>query len=336
VTSERLPYVVARENANGTVRYYWQRKGHPMRRLSDDPVIRLGEAIDLNRGADKSDATPRGSIAWCIATYRKSAAYRKLRPESLRVYDRWLAHFGKKLGRFQARDLPRPQVMEIRDTLAQRYGESSVLHAFAVLRLIFKAAVDYGYITVNPAKEPELSRPGPRQALWTDEQIAAVLKAAPPEVGLAIRLLLYTAQRPSDVIRMAWSQYDGESITVRQVKTGALIAVPAHRDLRLELDATRRRGPLICVRPSGRAWRVKSLRTEIGKALSAAKVSGLQVRDLRRSAVVRLAEAGCEVPEIVAITGHALKSAETILQVYLPRTLKTATRAMRKWEQSAQ
>ena len=54
-----------------------------------------------------------------------------------------------------------------------------------------------------------------------------------------------------------------------------------------------------------------------------------------RSAVTRLAEAGCEVPEIATITGHSLKDVEVILDAhYLGRTTKLADSAVAKLERA--
>ena len=58
----------------------------------------------------------------------------------------------------------------------------------------------------------------------------------------------------------------------------------------------------------------------------------LQRRDLRRTAVTRLAEAGCEVPLIGAITGHSISSANQILETYLVRTHSMAKTAIVKLE----
>jgi hypothetical protein len=46
--------------------------------------------------------------------------------------------------------------------------------------------------------------------------------------------------------------------------------------------------------------------------------------DLRRTAVVHLARAGCSVPEIAAITGHSISRTVSILEVYLPRDAQMA------------
>ena len=58
------------------------------------------------------------------------------------------------------------------------------------------------------------------------------LQHAPPRLKLACMLLIYTAQRPSDVLAMTKGQViergDRLMIMLRQQKTGELIAVPLH------------------------------------------------------------------------------------------------------------
>ncbi len=58
----------------------------------------------------------------------------------------------------------------------------------------------------------------------------------------------------------------------------------------------------------------------------------LQRRDLRRTAVVRLTEAGCEVPRIAAITLHSFANVHQILETYLVRTYNMAQAAIVKLE----
>ena len=57
---------------------------------------------------------------------------------------------------------------------------------------------------------------------------------------------------------------------------------------------------------------------------------GLLFMDLRRTAVVHLARAGCSVPEIAAITGHSVSRTVSILDVYLPRDSEMAAAAIAK------
>lgn len=54
--------------------------------------------------------------------------------------------------------------------------------------------------------------------------------------------------------------------------------------------------------------------------------------DIRGTTVTLLAEAGCTLLEIVAITGHSLRRAQEILDKYLARTSKLAESAIAKFE----
>jgi integrase len=68
-------------------------------------------------------------------------------------------------------------------------------------------------------------------------------------------------------------------------------------------------------------------------ATSAGLPGDLQFRDLRRTAAVRLAEAGCSVPEIAAITGHELTRTVQILETYCPRNTAMARNAIARLEE---
>jgi hypothetical protein len=58
----------------------------------------------------------------------------------------------------------------------------------------------------------------------------------------------------------------------------------------------------------------------------------LHFHDLRGTTVTLLAESGCTLPEIVSITGHSLRTAQTIIEKYLKRTSKLAASAIAKFE----
>jgi hypothetical protein len=56
----------------------------------------------------------------------------------------------------------------------------------------------------------------------------------------------------------------------------------------------------------------------------------LKLRWLRHSCVVQLARHDCTIPEIAAVTGHALTSVSSILTTYLPRDTTVARNAQVK------
>jgi len=105
------------------------------------------------------------------------------------------------------------------------------------------------------------------------------------------------------------------------------------------MDSLPRHGPLIFTTATGRAWqkRYVARHFEIARARAAEalpEVAELHFHDTRGTAITMLAEAGCSVPEIAAITGHSYRSVNSILEKYLPRTKHLAEMAIAKLENS--
>lgn len=137
---------------------------------------------------------------------------------------------------------------------------------------------------------------------------------------------------------------------VRQGKTQRWVGVPIAGELRRKVEAqiasNRARDVAVTTilvnQSSGRPWSkryfidrfnaakdhaVADLRKR-GLVDDADRLDGLQIRDLRRTAVVRMGELNLEDHLIAAITGHKLGTIKKILEVYMPRTTKMAARAI--------
>jgi hypothetical protein len=143
-------------------------------------------------------------------------------------------------------------------------------------------------------------------------------------------------QREGDTIRLSWPQYEGGSFTLRQRKTGRLITIPATTELRQALAEAPRRSPTIVIsETTGQPYKEDHFRHEFARIRALAGLPAeLRFMDLRRTAVVRLAEAGCSVPEIAAVTGHSIDRTARILEVYLPRTAPMARSAVARLDQA--
>ena len=122
-----------------------------------------------------------------------------------------------------------------------------------------------------------------------------------------MHFLLHTGQRVSDVIRKAWHDIGPDGISVVQQKTKAKLVVPMHPDLQEALKHWPRSHVTILTSHSGRPFASSShFSTGMGRAIDRAKLGRRCVpHGLRKAAARRLAEAGCAVHEIQAITGHA-------------------------------
>ncbi len=150
---------------------------------------------------------------------------------------------------------------------------------------------------------------------------------------LAFALLRYTAQRPGDMLAMTWGQYNGETIRLRQQKTRKLLEVACHRELRAILDEAKPQATAtLIVARRGRPVSYPHFLQTFNAISALANVAGLQPRDLRRTAVLAMAEAGATEGQIASVTGHSIETTRQILDVYMPRTVELSRAGIRRWE----
>jgi len=85
------------------------------------------------------------------------------------------------------------------------------------------------------------------------------------------------------------------------------------------------------VNSDDKPWSESGFQGAWGKAAARAGIRGLTFHDLRGTAVVTLARAGCNEVEIYAITGHKPGDVQAILTAhYLPRDAEVAGNAIEK------
>ena len=122
---------------------------------------------------------------------------------------------------------------------------------------------------------------------------------------LVLELLLHTAQRRADVIRLGLQHIRGGVLSVRQQKTGKSLAIPVSPALAVVLDATPSQHLTFLVTDDGKPFEAAAFTKWFRRCCDAVGLSGYSAHGLRKAACRRLAEAGCSVNEIAAISGHA-------------------------------
>ena len=308
------PYVQGFRDRHGKARYYFRKPGSkrvPLPGLPQSP-----EFMAAHEAAMKGERLPRhevgsertmpGSInALCIA-YFGSGDFKVLSPSTQCTYRGILEHFRAEHGTKRVAMLQRQHILRI---MASKVETPAAAHnLLRMIRLIMKFAVMHGWRPDDPTvglKSPKMKSGG--FYTWTEEDIARFESKHPigSRARLAFALLLYTAQRRSDAIRMGKQHIRDGVLAIRQQKTGTLVEVPVHSDLRAIIDAT----------PSDH---LTFLTTDLGKPFSAAGFgnwfrdvcrdaglpNGCAAHGLRKAASRRLAEAGCTAHEIMAWTGH--------------------------------
>ena len=138
---------------------------------------------------------------------------------------------------------------------------------------------------------------------------------APPHIWHVVALALYTGQRQGDVIRMRWNDIADGLIHVRQGKTGKQLWLPLHRDLTDVLAGIERRAVTDVTTLKGRPWSSNGFQASWADlmrspAMAPAREQRLVFHGLRKSAVLRLLEAGATDAEVGAITGQSRQMVE--------------------------
>lgn len=275
--------VVRKRLADGTIKEY---------RYSRAPKPRIGRY-------------PAGSVGALIVAYKRSPQWAERKPRTQVKVSHYLLVL-EKLHQLPARDIRRRHILQLRDWVARTKGPAAA-NAFAQTAAgLFAWARDSDWVEYSPADRIKALKGG-SFLTWTEGECAAALAGFPEHLRRAVLLGLYTGQRRGDLIAMRWSDYDGRLITLRQEKTGIELTIPVHRVLRAELDAWKREAKTLTILAGagGVPWQRNNLSGQMKRWVTAIGLrEGLNVHGLRKLAAVRLAEAGCSVLEIAAITGH--------------------------------
>jgi integrase len=305
----KLPYVHEYRDRHGKLRRYVRRSGFPRVSLPGSPGSPEFMAIYQEAIAGIAPAQPSrcgaGILGNLVTDFFRSAEFANLKPSSQAVYRVVLGTLVKAHGHRLARDLPTTKARKIIEEIGtNRPGMANLTRS--IFRRVMGYAVSTGIRNDNPLAGVPRYRLGTRHT-WTDDEIAAFENCW--QLGtrerLAFSLLLYTAQRGGDVVKMRRSDLKNGVIRIVQQKTGAEVSIPIHPALARVLKAGPANGFYLIGDLHGRPLRRATLTRLIGEA---AKKAGLPPKcvahGLRKAALRRLAEHGSTTKEIAAVSGH--------------------------------
>ena len=246
-----------------------------------------------------------GSLnALCVSYYR-SPDFKALRP-STQVMRRYIIEgFRKEHGDNPVKWLRRAHVKDIIGAKADTpHAANSLLK---MLRIVLNHAVSIDMIDANPAigvKKYKTSGGGFHSL--TEAEIAQFEQCHPigTRARLAFALLLFTAQRRADVIKMGWPQLRGDTIVLRQEKTNTPLVIPVHPDLAEVLASASRSHLTFLTTERGAPFTNAGFGNWFRDCCNKAGLPHCSAHGLRKSAATRLANAGCSTDQIRAITGH--------------------------------
>jgi integrase len=295
-------------------RYYFRRRGFkqvPLPGLPGSPEFEQAYATAM-AGAKQllsivgAKRIRPGSIDALVITYFNSPTFLALSPSTQSTYRGILEAFTREHGAKPLAPLTRKHLEAM---LARKMRTPAAAnHWLRLIKTLMRFAVREQLRGDDPARDIDyIKRKSAGFHTWTEDEIAQFEAHHPigTKARLALALMLYTAQRRNDVVKMGRQHIRQGVAHVRQQKTGAMLAIPVHPALQAVLDATS-------------SEHLTFLTTAYGKPFTAAGFgnwfrercdeAGLPdhctAHGLRKAACRRLAEAGCSANVIASISGH--------------------------------
>lgn len=325
VTVLRLRYVQAFSDRHGKTRHYFRKPGAKRVALPGLPgsaeFMEAYQAALDGRTAPKRDVgaerTKPGTMNALIAAYYASTEFKGLEASTRYVYRHSIERFRARFGEKTAAGMRTKNVLEYLDEFAETPGTAGNLRR--VLSILMGFAVERGFRPDNPMAG--MRRKGRKKGdgfrSWTEEDIAQFEAHWPAgsRERLALALLLYTAQRRSDVVTMGRQHIRGGKIHVAQLKGGGQtkLWIPLHPKLAEAIRQTPADHLTFLTTRTGGPFKPASFTNWF---TDCAAEAGLPPKStphgLRKAGSRRLAEAGCTAHQIKAITGHKTLSEVTL------------------------
>lgn len=300
-------------------------------------------------GSDR--VIPRSIRALAIAYY-DSAAFKALKPITQGVYRKIIDRFCREtdkesqpFGDKSAVTIKAHHVEKLMEARADKPESANGLRK--VLREMMKVAVKLEWRDNDPTLGVKKIKPKKKGGFhrWTDAEIAKfeARHAAGTKARLAMALGLYTGQARQDVILMGEQhitrEYDRDQEREVEIlnwvrkktedKTGLELAIPVHPELRRIINASPSKHLTFLVTELGAPFTAAGFGNWFRDRCNQAGLPHCSFHGLRKAAATRLIDAGCDVVEAAAITGHAsLKELQRYIETRDRK--RAARRAMRK------
>jgi integrase len=314
MTRLRLQYIHRFRDRHGKVRHYFRRDG--FRRVPLPGLPGSDQFMAAYQAALAGDTAPKlpigatrtrpGTVSALVVSYYSSSEFRTLSEATRATYRGIIERFRAEHGDKRVALLGREHIAKM---MAKKVETPAAANNWLrMVRLLMRHAREAGLRGDDPTVDVrgiKIKTEGFHT--WSEGEIAAFEAKHPKgtRARLALALLLYTAQRRSDVIRMGRQHISDGALRIRQQKTGIVVEIPVHPDLRATLDATPSEHLTFLTTKHGEPFTAPGFTNWFRECVEDAELpKGCAPHGLRKAAARRLAEAGCTAHEIMSFTGH--------------------------------
>jgi len=307
------------------------RRWHKLCRVTD------GEARMYLALAALVDAPPASRMPAAIGAF-KAEVLRTLAPSTQREHARLLDIAAVEFGGFDVVDV---QPADVSRSVKQLYAgkPTAARHYKARLSTFFRWAIERGMRADNPCREIWLKAPPKRERYITDDEFGRIRawlltgddRQANPAGEMArvfVELCYLTAQRPTDIRALLWSQVRPDVVAFKPTKTagssGAKVLVPRSAALNDVLERAREFAPPFTRKEAregrkradvksiyvvhtleGGMYTMSGIRSAWQRACRRAGVENATIKDLRAKALTDAKRAGYSLEQLQVVAAHS-------------------------------
>lgn len=245
-----------------------------------------GEALRLWAEIEGRPTAGPATVADLLALYVSASATR-LSDETVRGYTVGMKRLGVRFGAMHPDDLRREHVFRyLHEAGSKPRGGVAANRDRALLGAAYTYAQNLGLVSHNPAHGLRFRNPErPRGRYITDDELQALIAAAPPRFALLLRWAYATAMRETDIARLLLTAGGPAGVRFKQGKTGREVLIAWSDELReIWRDAAGSRIGAVPVFLSsrGEAYTANGIRSNLARARERAGVRDVVFHDLRR------------------------------------------------------
>lgn len=249
----------------------------------------------------------------------------------------------KLLGNLRLSDISLKHVTYAYDRWLNESGQRAANYNASCLSIVLNHARRHEAILYNPVSLLKRKTDKPRRVLWSREHVQTFLETAYSKwsyrsIGLIVHMAYEWGQRIGDMRLLKWDDIDFEQerVDITQSKRGAEVHLPIDDGL-LNMLIQQKKDfgfqPYVAphVKPKNGAYPPYD-DIEVHQYVNRVKnyaglPEELQARDLRRTAITEMAEAGVDLAGIMQVSGHQNPNS---VKPYLVNTFSGASNALAK------
>lgn len=285
-----------------------------------------------------------------VDAYLHTPDFAKLSGATQKTYESRLAvvcetpvQMGKLLGNMRLADISLKHITYAYDRWLNESGQRAANYNASCLSIVLNHARRHEAILYNPVSLLKRKTDKPRRVLWSREHVQTFLETAYSKwsyrsIGLIVHMAYEWGQRIGDMRLLKWDDIDFEQerVDITQSKRGAEVHLPIDDGL-LNMLIQQKKDfgfqPYVAphVKPKNGAYPPYD-DIEVHQYVNRVKnyaglPEELQARDLRRTAITEMAEAGVDLAGIMQVSGHQNPNS---VKPYLVNTFSGASNALAK------